>query len=107
MDIKNDINDKPAQLILSVVETGLDVFSNACPGAGLVSTLLEGFCNVSAISDKIKIDHFIKGMVSDSNFKREKFTNLLSGYLQDEDNAFYVSNLMRKAVLSDSKKCVQ
>ena len=104
MDIKNDISDKTNQLILSVVETGLEVLSNACPGAGLVSTLIEGFRNASAISDEIKINHFIKGMASDSNFNREKYTNLLYKYLQDEDNAFYVSNLMRKAVLSDSRK---
>lgn len=104
MDIKEITNDKPTQLILSVVETGLEVLSNACPGAGLVSILIEGFCNASAISDEIKINHFIKGMASDGNFNREKFTNLLSSYLQDEDNAFYVSNLMRKAVLSDSRK---
>ncbi len=104
MTIKDFFNSEPFQLALTGIDTGAAALSVISPEAGLTSALLKGFAYIASNADAAKIDHFIKGMASGSSFNREKFTNLLNTYVSDEDNAFYVSNLMRKAVLSDSRK---
>lgn len=89
------INDPLAQKVLSVATTGIEI---AYPQIGPFIELVKG---VSSLSDEYRLHKLLKGLASGWN--QETFTNEFKEYVKSsEDNAVYVANLLRKALLADS-----
>ena len=84
------------------VQSGLSIaassFSLANPLAGAV---ISAFKEVSSIADEIKGRYILNGLASGLN--QEKFVNELESYVNSNDeNAGFVANTLRKALLADS-----
>ncbi len=78
-----------------VITTGV---SAANPIAGAFLTAAN---EIAGLADEVRIDAVVKGLSIGLN--QEMHTNQLYGYVEkSEENAFYVSNTLRKALLSDS-----
>ncbi len=82
----------------SVVNVGIAGVSVANPLAGL---FLSAAKECAETADEVRIDSVIIGLSTELN--QEMLINQLYGYIEkSEDNAFYVVNTLRKALLSDS-----
>ncbi len=77
---------------------GITGVSIANPVAGLFLTAAH---EIAGLADEKRIDAIIRGLSTELN--QEKQINQLYGYVEkSEENAFYVANTLRKALLADS-----
>ena len=82
----------------ALATTAIAGTSVANPTAGVFLTAAH---EIAGLADEIRIDAVIKGLSTE--FNQEKQINQLYNYVKkSEENAFYVSNTIRKALLSDS-----
>ena len=88
-------NNEYFQKGLSLASTGVSI------KYPIISAILDVLKDVGGIADEVRCDYLIHGLASGIN--QEKFTNELSEYIKaNPKNAFDVSNLLRKAMLSNS-----
>ena len=67
-----------------------------------IGDVLSSFKEIALVSDEVRCKHIINGLASGMNI--ETFTNQLATFVsQSEENAFYISSTLRKALLADSK----
>ncbi|MBR1853677.1 MAG: hypothetical protein IJ794_11160 [Lachnospiraceae bacterium] len=89
--IKSDKTDVAVTVATAAV-------SAANPLTGIFLTAVH---EISGLADEIRIDAVIKGLSTELN--QEDQVNQLYGYVEkSEENAFYVVNTLRKALLADS-----
>lgn len=66
-----------------------------------VALFLTAVNEIAGMADEVRIHAVIKGLSTDLN--QEQQINILYNYVEkSEENAFYVSNTLRKALLADS-----
>ena len=97
------IRDKMLNIIgskeaTSVASIAVEWVSTINPIAGIFLTSAK---EIAGLADKVRIDAVIKGLSTELN--QEKQINQLYGYVaKSEENAFYVANTLRNALLSNS-----
>lgn len=81
-----------------VADVGIAAVSAADPLMGVILTAAH---DIGDLADEFRINALIKGL--STGFNQEKQINQLYNYVEkSEKNAFYVTNTLRKALLSDS-----
>ncbi len=89
------IKSSAGQTTAEIVASGASVVNP------LFGVLISAAKDIAGLADEIRINALIKGLSTELN--QEQQINLLYRYIQSsEEHAFYVSNSLRKALLSNS-----
>ena len=93
--LKDFIKSQEFNMALSMVATGISI------SHPVYSAFISVFQGVTSVVDEFKIECVLRGMATGIN--QEKQINQMYNYVsKNEDNAFYIANTLRKALLSDS-----